>query len=110
MSPIRFRIRTIMITVAVVALLMGFLRLPDEVRAGVELILFLAVIVGVFAEFVAFSAYLWPGTRPHGQRLRRIKYRPRMPRAEPERGARESSVMGTRSAELVIRDESAKSA
>ncbi len=90
MSRIRFRIRTIMIAIAVVAVLMGFLRLPDEVRAGVELILFLAVIVGVFAEFVVFSTYLWPGTRPHGRHLRRIKYHPGMTQAQPKRGVRES--------------------
>jgi hypothetical protein len=51
MPPIRFRIRTIMIAIAVVAVLMGFLRLPGEVQTGVEVIVFLALIVGVFAEF-----------------------------------------------------------
>jgi hypothetical protein len=90
MSHIRFRIRTIMIAIAVVAVLMFFLRLPDEVRAGAEAILFLAVIVGVIAEFVTFSAKLWPGRKPHDPYLRRIKYRPGMAQAEPKRGARES--------------------
>ena len=81
-----------MIAIAVVALLMSSLRLPGEVRVGIEVILFLAVIVGTFAEFVAFSAYLWPGTRPHDRRLRRIKYRAGMAQAEPEPGGRESVV------------------
>jgi hypothetical protein len=88
MSHIRFRIRTIMIAIAVVAVLMGFLRLPHEVRVGVELILFLAVIVGVIAEFVIFSTGLWPGTKPHGPYLRRTKYRSGMAQAKPKRGAR----------------------
>ena len=60
MLHIRFRIRTIMITIAVVAVLMGFLRLPVQVRHGVELMLFFVVIVGGFAELVTFSAYFWP--------------------------------------------------
>ena len=90
MSRVRFRIRTIMIAIAVVAVLMGSLRLPREVRVGIEVCLFLAVIVGAFAEFVAFSTYLWPGTRPHGRRLRRIKNRDWMARDEPKRGTRGS--------------------
>jgi hypothetical protein len=90
MSQNRFRIRTIMIVIAVVAVLMGFLRLSREVRTGVEVIAFLAVIVGVFAEFVTFSAYFWPGSRPKDQYLRRIKYRAGIRQAEPKRGGRES--------------------
>ena len=90
MLPIRFRIRTIMIVIVVVAVLMGFLRLPVEVRAGVELILFLALVVDIFAELVTFSVNLWPGTRPRDQYLRRIKYRARIKQAEPKRGVEES--------------------
>ena len=90
MSHIRFRIRTIMIAIAVVAVLMGFLRLSGEVRTGVEVIVFLAVIVGVFAEFVTFSVFFWPGTRPQDQYLKRIKYRSGMRQAESKRGGRGS--------------------
>ena len=50
-----------MIAIAAVALLMAFLRLPDEVRAGVELMLSLAVFIGVFAELVAFSGVFVAG-------------------------------------------------
>ena len=89
MSHIRFRIRTIMITIAVVAVLMGFLRLSREVRTGVEVVLFLAVIVGAFAELVTFCTYLWSGTRPHHQYFRRIKYRAGIEQAKPKRGVEE---------------------
>jgi hypothetical protein len=79
-----------MITIAVAAVLMSFFRLSVEVRARVEVIIILAVIVGVFVELAIFSAYFWPGTRPHGQYLRRIKYRARIKPAEPNREGRES--------------------
>jgi hypothetical protein len=78
-----------MIAIAVAAVLMGFLRLPIQVRRGVELILFFAVIVGGFAELVTFSAYFWPGARPRDQYLRRIKYRPEIRQADPKRGGGE---------------------
>jgi hypothetical protein len=92
MSHIRFRIRTIMITIAVVAILMGVHRFFSRgvpVNAGAILLL-PVLLLGVFAEFVVFCAYLWPGTRPHDQYLRRIKYRARIKQADPKRGAQES--------------------
>jgi hypothetical protein len=79
-----------MIAIAVVAVLMGVLRLARDMRVGVGVILFLALLVGGFLEFVVFCAYFWPGKRPHEQYLRRIKYRARISRAEPKRGGRES--------------------
>jgi ABC-type polysaccharide/polyol phosphate export permease len=91
MPHIRFRIRTIMITIAVVAILMGIHRFSRgvPVDAGAVLLL-LVLLVGVFVEFAVFCAYFWPGTRPHDQYLRRIKYRARIKQAEPKRGGRES--------------------
>jgi hypothetical protein len=79
-----------MITIAVVAVLMGVLRLPRDLRVGVKVILLLALLVGGFLEFVVFCAYLWPGKRPHEQYLKRIKYSARISQAEPKRGGRES--------------------
>ena len=86
MPSIRFRIKTIMIVIAAVAALMAIFRFWR-----VDVILFLGVVVGVFAEFVAFSIRLWPGTNnPKDQYLKRIKYRPPMSRVESERSIEES--------------------
>jgi hypothetical protein len=66
MPPIRFRIRTIMITIAAAAVLMGVFRwLPIGVRAN----LITAILVGVFAEILVYCACLWPGTTPRDKYL-----------------------------------------
>jgi hypothetical protein len=74
-----------MITIAAVAVLMAVVRFWR-----VDVILFLAVVVGVVVEFVTFSIRLWPGTSPKDQYLRRIKYRPGLPQAESKLGREES--------------------
>ena len=80
-----------MITIAVVAILMGVHRFSRGVPVVAGAVLLLPVLlVGVFAEFLVFCTYFWPGTRPHDRYLRRIKYRARIKQSEPKRGDRES--------------------
>jgi hypothetical protein len=94
MSWIRFRLRTILIMVAVVALLMGVLRfiLWVDAFAGIDLLYFVLVNVTIFVylpilvivEVVFFAAYLWFRRRRVGQVERTDGTAPAEPRLSGE--------------------------
>jgi pilus assembly protein TadC len=89
MPPIRFRIRTIMITIAAVAVMMGVLRFATPWINGfldivpLSRIVPVAVLFGAVVEFLVFWLYF----SSHRRRARRIPRKADHPsrRPEPER-------------------------
>jgi hypothetical protein len=78
-KPIRFRIRTIMIVIAAVAVLMGLLTAMRRwsalrgipVRAIVVIAAIVFFLIALFVEFSVFAAYFSRGrTRPRQTRIR----------------------------------------
>jgi hypothetical protein len=68
MPPIRFRIRTIMIVIAALAVLMGLF-----MNLGLVVTTTIVFLVGSLAEFSAFSFYLWHGRTKRAASVRRAK-------------------------------------
>ncbi len=94
MPRIRFRLRTILILVALVALVMGVLRfiLWVDAFAGIDLLFFVLVNVTIFVylpilvivEVVFFAAYLWFRRKRAGQIVRPDGSAPAEPRLSAE--------------------------